>query len=96
MTPKKLINLLFITIPITAVVLGVASIFVHNFLATSGSDLKSLESAAQVLTGQNSLLHQQIAQASSLTLLKDKAPSLGFLTPERVVYVNLSQPLAQR
>ena len=96
MTPKPLINLLFITTPIMAVVLGVASIFVHNFLATSGSDLKSLELEAQMLTDQNSLLHQHIAQASSLTLLRDQAPSLGFLTPERVVYVNLSQPLAQR
>lgn len=96
MKPKNLISLLFITTPITAVVLGVASIIVHNFLATNGPDLQSLTAQTQVLEGQNALLRHQIAQVSSLTFLRDQAEPLGFLTPEQVVYVNLSQPLAQR
>ena len=97
MTPKpSLINLLLISLPLLAVVLVVANILAHNLLATSGGDLKSVESQAQILQDQNSHLHQHIASLSSLIYLRQQAQALGFTSPLKVVYLNLGQPLAQR
>jgi len=92
----SLTKLLFPTLPLIAVILSVASIVAHNFLATSGQDLKSLQSQAQVLAEQNISLRQHIADSSSLTTLKYRAEALGFISPDRVVFINSSLPLAQR
>lgn len=94
--PKSLINTLFICLPFTAVVLVVANIFAHNFSATSGGNLDSLESESKTLSQENATIRQETSRLSALTYIKQQAPALGFAPETQVIYLPQNQPLAQR
>ncbi len=87
---------LFIIIPLIVGVLAVANITAINLVATTGKDLKRLEAEAQAITVTNLNLGQAIAKDSSLLSLQARASSLGFTSPESVVYLKPGYTVAQR
>lgn len=62
-----------------------AQLVFANHLATGGRELSQVEKEANALEAENTILRMQIAKVSSLTALAQKAPSLGFQKPSKII-----------
>jgi len=73
----------------------VLQVFFTIQTATSGAALASLEKERIELERENSYLSEEIVRSSSLTQSKEKAESLGYLQPEKILYVKGDDFLAK-
>lgn len=62
-----------------------AQLVFANHLAVGGHRLSQIENEASTLEAENTILRTQIAKVSSLTSLAQKAPSLGFQKPSKII-----------
>lgn len=88
-------KLIFI-LPLMVGGLALGNITATNLVATTGQDIPRLNRQIQELTQTNTKLRQALAQKSSLTYLLRQAETLGFTSPQTVVYLKAGSPLARR
>lgn len=69
------------------VVLFAGSIFMAVDLATSGAEISDLESQTEALNRKNRDLSAEIIRNSSVSTLDGSSQDLGFVKPEKTVYL---------
>lgn len=87
---KLLIKVLSLTIPVLAILLVVFQVVVSNKLATLGKRLGALDYEVSVEEDLMQILKTEVASASSLMTLRDKALFAGFTEPTSKQIMNLS------
>lgn len=80
---------LYIVVPCTAFVLVVGQIVVTNELAGVGNDIRTLDTQIATLTDEHDLVSAQVASASSLTSISQKAALSGFVAPKKANVIAL-------
>lgn len=75
-------------------VTSVLQVFLLNSMSTNGSRLNSLENDIKTVSDKNDLLEEQIASASSVTTINQKALRLGLISNLPVISINSSLPVA--
>lgn len=80
---------LYIVVPCTAFVLVVGQIVVINELAGVGTDIRTLDTEIATLTDEHDLVSQEVASASSLTSISQKAQAAGFVAPKKANIIAL-------
>lgn len=76
------------------ILLLLAQVIVSNRLATTGSNMNSLEEEIQTLAQQNKLLDEQIASNSALLTLKQRSVILGFTKTIKPIFLSQEPPVA--
>ena len=76
---KWIIAISSVVLPIMAIGLFVSQIIFTNNLAQDGSTLKEVTSKVDALAYENERLEQEIASASSLLVIHEKAATGGFI-----------------
>lgn len=89
---KKYKELIF---TVTLIVLVIANVFITVSVSASGAELSSIEKNQNELLSRNQELTDKITSESSLSVVGQKADSLGFLKPENIVYVTGIEPVAK-
>jgi len=89
---KKYKELIF---TITLVILVIANVFITVSVSASGAELTSIEKTQNTLLSKNQKLTDKITSESSLSVIGEKADSLGFVKPENIVYVTTVEPVAK-
>lgn len=79
--------LLFVFI-ISFVILGIQSAFLSN-------ELLSIERKKDLLLKENQKLEEQIVEMSSIAKIEETAQSLGFVKPQKVIYIKETQIVAK-
>lgn len=82
-------------ITVTLIVLVIANVFFTVSVSASGAELTSIEKTQSELLSKNQELTDKITSESSLSVIGEKADSLGFLKPENIVYVTGVEPVAK-
>lgn len=80
---KTVIRICLSFLPITAVILVVFQVYMTNRLVAAGKELRSVESAISQAREENERLVTEVASASSLLTLRQKAAEYGFVEPSR-------------
>lgn len=89
---RTLLPTILTCIVITLLLVQVA---VSNRLATTGVRVSIVEEEIQSLSQQNTNLAVQIASASALMTLKEKAANLGFTKAIKPIYLSQDLPIAR-
>lgn len=87
---KYLLRGLEVLLPITAVVLLVFQVIISNELATFGKKLGQLDVDVRLVSDVRESLSIEVASASSLLALRERALSQGFVEPTTKQIMNLS------
>lgn len=87
---KYLVRVAEILLPITAVVLLVFQVIISNELATLGKKLGQLDVDVRLVSDVRESLSIEVASASSLMALRERALSQGFVEPTSKQIMNLS------
>lgn len=80
---------------ILAVPLVAASIFLTVEMASSGAELSFLESDEAALKSENQRLEAELISASSLSQFENIYESLGFIKPEKIIYITEEEAVAK-
>lgn len=88
--PIFLISFIFTII----IVLAIVQVSVMNQITTTGMELAKTENELNTYTKENTILEEQVLQASSLTSISAKAKKLGFVDTTADVYFSTPLPLA--
>ncbi len=93
---KYVLKILEMIIPVVAIVLVVTQVIVSNELATLGKRLGELEDGVRIEADVKESLEIQVASASSLLTLRDRALTLGFVepSPKQILNLSLEVPVA--
>lgn len=92
---KSAVTVFLKSLPLLVVILVVFQVGVTNELAGMGQNVTDIESQVEAVTVQNELLRQQVASASSLLLIEQKAKEQGLTEPKATSYLSLDPlPLA--
>lgn len=78
-----------------AVPLVVASILMTVEMASSGAELSLLESQEAALRAENQRLGAELVSASSLSQFENTYESLGFIKPEKTIYITEEEAVAK-
>lgn len=62
---------------------------------TSGAEIAKLEKEESILADQNRELSENMVQSTSLDSIEKKAEELGFVKPEKFVYIGREEPVAK-
>jgi len=76
--------------------LSIAQASMANQISTTGSELVSLQQQVKDYKRDNTILQEQLLEASSFTNLEKKAQKLGFVEAKTPEYLNAPLPLARR
>ncbi len=87
---KYLLRGLEILLPITAVVLLIFQVIISNELATLGKKLGQLDVDVRLVSDTRESLSIEVASASSLLALRERAIAEGFVEPTNKQIMNLS------
>ncbi len=95
---KQFIKMLYVVMPLVAIILVVTQVVVSNELASLGKKLGKLDSEISFAQDVHEDLSTQVASASSLFALRDRAQAMGFSEPTQSQIVALSPetPVALR
>ncbi len=93
---NKLFRIISIVLPCLAVTLIVVQVVVSNELATMGKSMGRLDLAVNDARDVHAELETEVASASSLMTLHDRALILGFRepTPSQIVALSPELPVA--
>lgn len=93
---KYLLKGLEILLPITAVILLVFQVIISNELATLGKKLGQLDVDVRLVSDTRESLSIEVASASSLLALRERAFVQGFVEPtsKQILNVSLQVPVA--
>lgn len=85
-------------LPLLAVFLIIAQVFATNQLAGLGETVTGIDMRIESLREENALLDQQVASASSLIMIEQKAKEYGFAQAKPSSYIHLEEdlPIAHR
>jgi len=84
--------------PIIWVVVGIFIVFNIFFtiqISTSGAELSDLQDEKERLIEENQALEREIVKNSSLRNLEKDADTLGFIKPQKVIYITEEQVVAK-
>ena len=79
---------------ITILGLGIAQVSLSNQLSTTGVELSQVQQKVDDFKRENTILEQQVLEASSFTNISDKAEKLGFVEAKTQVSLTAPLPLA--
>lgn len=93
---KFIVKLVGILLPVIAIVLLVCQVVVSNELATLGKKLGKIDYQVSLESDIHEALTAQVASASSLMTVRERAATLGFVEPsaKQIVHVSLTVPVA--
>lgn len=80
---------------ILAVPLVAASIFMTVEMASSGAELSKLEKEEVELRAENQRIGAELISASSLSQFESTYESLGFIKPEKTIYITEEEAVAK-
>lgn len=89
MISYRIIRLLRL-LPVIAVFIVVAKILLTNQFVPSGKQVRALDIAIDTVRAQNEILEQQVASASSLVAVSQKASEIGFVEPTKSQLLTVS------
>lgn len=96
MNEKNHQNGRFTTFLVTLLVgLSLAQILVSLRLAGRGQDLAALEEEARSLSQENQRMRSQLSEAAALSKIASTAAELGFIKPEKLLFLTPQIPVAQ-
>ena len=77
--------------------LGIVSllVFLTIELSTVGAELTNLQEQESRLEGENRFLSEEIARSNSLNSFEETAENLGFVKPEKVIYITSDEGIAK-
>ena len=78
------------------IVLTIVHVVVSNMLSTTGIELDNLQTDLTKYKKENTILQEQILQASSLDHIASAAATLGFVSEKSPVVIDAPLPLAKR
>lgn len=90
---KYIFKCIGILLPIAAVVMIVLQVVVSNELATLGKKLGQLDQNVKLESDINEALRTEVASASSLLVLRDRAELLGFVEPTSKQVISLTSEI---
>lgn len=76
---KRVLQTILRFTPLIAILLGVLQLVVSNELAAFGSKVRTIETQIDLVRSENERLAWQVASATSLMNVNEKAISLGFI-----------------
>ncbi len=83
------------SLPLVVFILVIVQVVVTNQLAGLGADVTDIETRIEATVAENEILRQQVASASSLLLIEQKAKEQGLTEPQATSYLSLDPlPLA--
>lgn len=88
--PVAVIIFIFVTI----IGLGIAQISMANQISTTGAELADLQREVDIYERENTVLEEELLQASSFTNIAEKAKKLGFVESKTQVSLTAPLPLA--
>lgn len=93
---KYLLRIAEIMLPITAVVLLVFQVVISNELAALGKQMGHLDTKVRLESDIKESLAIQVASASSLLTLRERASDAGFVEPttKQIMNLTLQVPVA--
>lgn len=79
-------------------ILTLVEVIVINQLAGSGHSVSAIDTQIEKLQEENAIIEQQVASASSLLLIEQKAKEYGFTEakPSSFIHLDSDLPIAQR
>lgn len=80
---------------ILAVPLVAAAIFMTVEMASSGAELSKLEREEAALKAENQRFGAELVSASSLSQFENTYESLGFIKPEKTIYITEEDAVAK-
>lgn len=86
---KTKVNLLKTTFLALVSAMFVGTIFMAIDIATSGAEISKLESNIYELEQVNRSLTQEVIKHSSVSAIDGESASLGFVKPEKVLYLTI-------
>lgn len=96
---SKKAQILGVKIPLFMLLLlaitGLSSVFLAIEISTSGAELAKLESESARLKREKEILTVDLVKASSLSSLGERAEEMGFVKPERVLYIGEAETVAK-
>lgn len=87
---NRIFRLIEVIFPITAVFLLVMQVVLSNQLTTHGKKVGELEKEVLFASDQKEMLEIEIASASSLLTIRDRAEELGFFEPTQKQILTLT------
>ena len=78
-------------IPFAILMLILAEFFVTNHLAGLGGNVGTIDQKIVQLREENELLRQEVASASALVAVSQRAAELGFVEPKSVLTIGPEQ-----
>lgn len=93
---KHLLRIAEIILPITAIVLLIFQVVISNELAALGKQLGQLDYEVRLESDINESLAIQVASASSLLTIRERATLAGFVEPttKQIMNLTLQVPVA--
>ncbi len=92
---RKIAGRLVGLLPFLVIILAAGQIWITNELAGLGASVHDVDVRIEAIKEENALLTQQVASASSLLLIEQKAREMGFVDPDKSSFLLLSDlPLA--
>lgn len=78
---RSILHLFIRSLPLLAIILIIFEIVATNEFASVGTKIRTIDVAIDRLRDENELLHSQIASASALIAIEQKAKDLGYKIP---------------
>ncbi|HLD24762.1 MAG TPA: hypothetical protein VJB96_02480 [Patescibacteria group bacterium] len=93
---RYVLKIIELTLPITAIALIVLQVVLSNALTTQGKQVGELENEVRFAIDVKEALEIQVASASSLLTLRDRAFELGYGEPtaKQILNLTLEVPVA--
>ena len=77
------------------IVFVAGTIFLTIQTTASGAEVSYLENELEKLERENKELVHQLEASSSISILSEKADSLGFIKPSEILYTQKEEPFAK-
>lgn len=93
---KNAVRIIGIALPLTAIMLMILQVVLSNELASLGKRLGQLDKEVRLETDIHEALSTEVASASSLLVLRERAQMLGFAEPtaKQIMSLTLEVPVA--
>ena len=93
---KTVVKIFGMLLPVAAIIMIILQVVVSNELASLGKKLGNIEYEISNQNDMRELLSAEVASASSLLALREKAESLGFAEPSnrQIMHISLEVPVA--
>lgn len=84
---RKVLHILFHTLPFMIIVCVVVQLIFSNELVSSARRIQEIERERDTIEIENERIEQQVAIMTSLTVLEKKATELGFIRPKQIMSI---------